>query len=252
MTTSLGSVPGQPLPPMWQNLLGIIDKPLTTFGQVLARQSRWRWGLPLLLFLIAFAIATAVQTPYLLETARAQAESQLATMPKEQAAAAREAMQFTLSLPFLLGTGLGFGGIALVIGMLAQTVYFYFGAMLAGGDDLSFGDMFAVSTWSRIPLAIGLLVQAALTLITRGAIQYPGLAMLVASGDQMADAKNPLVPLLARVDLFWLWHLLLVVLGVAVAAKFGRGKSLALTLLYAALVLALAVAPSFLARAFGG
>lgn len=252
MTTSIGPVQGQPTSPLWQNLFGIIDKPAATFKNVLARRGRWRWGLPLLLFLLAFAVATAVQTPYLLETARTQAETQLAGMPKEQAEAARAAMQFTLSLPFMLATGLGFGAIALVIGILAQTVYFYYTAMLAGGADMSFGDMFCVSSWSRLPLAIGFVVQAVIVLVSRGAIRYPGLAMLVATGNQLEDAKNPLVPLLARIDLFWLWHLLLVVIGVAVAAKFGRGKSLVLTVIYVALVLGITVVPSFVAGAFGG
>lgn len=250
MTTSINSAKKTATTPLWQNLFGIIDKPTATFESVLENRRWLRWGLPLLLYFVAFAVVTAVQTPYLQEIAREQAAAQLADLPRAQAEAARSTMEFTLSLPFMLASGLLFGSIALAIGVLAQTAYCYFAALISGGEDVSFGDMFSMSAWSRLPLALGFLVQAVIAAVTQGAIRYPGLAMLVASGDQMADARNPLVSLLARLDLFWLWHLLLVTLGLAVAAKFGRGKSLALTVVYALLALGMAVIPSLLALAF--
>jgi hypothetical protein len=93
------------------------------------------------------------------------------------------------------------------------------------------------------------LVQAGFTLAAGRAIQYPGLSALVATGDLMKDGRNPLLTLLAGIDLFWLWHLLLVVVGLSVVARFGRAKATVLTLVYAALALALAVLPTLL---FGG
>ena len=251
MTTSVQSSLPKP-PPLWQSLFGIIDKPGTTFAAVLAHQSRLRWALPLLLYLLAFAAVTAVQTPFLRETALQQAELQLAELSREQAEAARSTMQVTMSLPFMLATGISFGALALVVGVLVQTAYFYLAGMLAGGQESSFGSMFTVSAWSRLPLAIGFLVQAAFVLVSQGAIKYPGLAAFVAGGDLLVDGKNPLIALLARIDLFWLWHLLLVAVGIAVATRISRGKSVVLTLIYAALVLLMAVVPSLLAQAFGG
>jgi hypothetical protein len=249
MTTTVTTVTNKSATPLWQNLWGIIDRPAQTFQSILVYPGWWRWGLPLIIFYLAFATATAVQIPYLQTEARLQAESQLADLPASQAEAARATLDFTLSVPFLAATGLGFGGIILLMGMLAQTIYFYFAAMLAGGADMNFGRMFTVTTWSRLPLAIGFGVQATFVLISDGLLRYPGLAAMVATGDQLADAKNPLLALLARVDLFWLWHLLLAVIGVAIAAKFGRGKSLALVIIYALLALGMAVAPSLLAMA---
>ena len=253
MTTSIDTVspPAGP-PPLWQGLIGIIDKPNATFTAALAHTGWRRWSLPLLLYLLAFIIVTAAQTPYLRELSLQQAEAQLAQLTAEQAEAARASMELTTSLPFLLATGIGIGAIALLIGLLMQTAYFYLTALVVGGNDTTFGDLFTVSAWSRLPLAIGFLVQAVFVAVSQGAIKYPGLAALVASGDPLADAQNPLIGLLARLDLFWLWHLLLVTLGVAIAARMSRGKSLALTVIYAALVLAMAVAPSLLAQAFGG
>lgn len=233
----------------WRWLFGIIDQPVATFTAVLAHRRWTRWGVPLLVLVIAFAAASVAQIPYVLELARSQAEQQLATLPPEQAEAARATMEFTLSLPFMLTTTLGFGLLFMMFGLLAQSAFLYFGSFIFGGDDITFGSMFTVNTWARMPMAIGALVQAAFVTMSHGVIRYPGLAFLVASGDPLTDAANPLVALLSSIDLFWLWSLLLAMLGVSVAARISRGQALILTLVYAAVALGLTVLPSVI---FGG
>jgi hypothetical protein len=106
-----------------------------------------------------------------------------------------------------------------------------------------------MSVWTRLPAAISFLVQAGFMLFAGRAIQAPGLAALVATGDLMKDAQNPMFLLLGRLEPFWLWHLFLVLVGLAVAAGFSRKKSLVLTLIYGALSLAITVIPGLL---FGG
>lgn len=234
--------------PLWQLLFGIIDQPVATFRAVVTQSWWWMWATPLLVLILSLAILLIVQTPYTLELARQQVESQLATVPEDQVEAARAGMEMTLSLPFMLATGLGFGTVALVVATLAQATFLYFAALISGGET-TFGAMFRMSVWSRLPLAMGALVQAAFIAFAGRLIQYPGLSFFVATGDLLQDARNPLFVLLSGLDLFWLWHLLLVVLGLAVAARFGRGKSLALTLLYAVLSLGITVLPTLL---FGG
>jgi hypothetical protein len=98
-------------------------------------------------------------------------------------------------------------------------------------------------------MAVYFLVQAGFMLIAQRAINAPGLSALVASGDLLKDAQDPLFTLLGRLDPFWLWHLFLVVVGLSVVARFSRVKSLALTALYAALSLVFMALPSLL---FGG
>lgn len=234
--------------PLWQLLFGMIDRPVVTFRAVVAQSRWWMWAMPLLLLILSLAVLLVVQTPYTLELARQQMESQLASVPEDQVEAARAGMEMTMSLPFMLATGLGFGTVALVVVTLAQATFLYFAALVTGGET-SFGAMFRMSVWSRLPLAIGALVQAGFIAFAGRLIQYPGLSFFVATGDLMQDARNPLFVLLSGLDLFWLWHLLLVVLGLSVAARFGRGKSLALVLLYAVLALGLTVLPTIL---FGG
>jgi len=246
MTTSIESMPAPKTPSLWQLLFGMIDRPVATFEAISARRGRWMWVLPLLVVIVTFAVVTVVQIPYTLEMARQQAEVQLAELPAEQAEAARATMEFTLSLPFMLATSLGAGIIILILGVLVQAAFLYFGALIIGGNDVSFGAVFTMGTWARLPMAIGYLVQAGFIYFIQGAIMYPGLAFLVSTGSVLEDAKNPLMPLLASIDIFWLWNLLLVVLGLAVVARIGRGKSLLLVLLYAVLALGITVLPSLL------
>lgn len=237
-------------PPLWQLLFGIIDRPTATFKAVLARRKWWMWAVPLLVVLLCMAAMMVVRTPYDMELSRQEVERRLASMPAEQAEAARASMETFTSLPFRLATGLIVGIIMLLIGIVAQAAILYFGALVAGGE-VDFGPVFTMSVWTRLPSAIYFLVQAGFMLMAKRAINAPGLSTLVATGDLMKDAQNPMFTLLGRLEPFWLWHLLLVVLGLAVVARFSRKKSLVLTLIYVALSLVVTVIPSFLARLGG-
>jgi len=234
--------------PVWQLFFGIIDQPVATF-RAIAAQSRWYvWAAPLLVLILSLVVLLVVQTPHTLLLAREQMEGQLAAMPEDQAEAARAGMGMAMSLPFMLATGIGFGGLALILATLAQATLLYFTALVSGGE-MTFGAMFRMSVWSRLPMAIGALAQAGFIAIAGRMIEHPGLSFLVSTGNLMQNTRNPLFVLLSGIDLFWLWHLLLVVLGVSVVARFGRGKSLALTVVYAGLSLGLTVLPTLL---FGG
>ena len=246
MATSIQTVKDKETTSPWRQLIGIIDQPITTLKIVLPRPGWSTWAIPLAVLLLAFATNTVVQMPYTLDVAREQAESQLASLPAQQAEAARETMKFTLSLPFMLATGLGVGTIILVGGIVLQAAFFYFGTLIVGGADVSYGSLFRLSTWSRIPMALGYLTLAAFTAFSQSGIQYPGLGFLVTTGNPLEDARNPLVPLLSSLDLFWLWHLLLVGLGLSMVARLSWGKSLGLTVLWMALTLGLTVLPSLI------
>jgi uncharacterized membrane protein YhaH (DUF805 family) len=239
------------VPPLWQLLFGIIDRPTATFKAVLARRKWWMWAVPLFLVFLCFAVLMVVRAPYDLEITLQQMERQLASMPPEQADAARASMETFTSLPFRLATGLTTGIILVLIGIVGQAALLYFGALVAGGE-VDFGSVFTMSAWTRLPTSIYFLAQAGFILLAKRTIEAPGLSVLVATGDVLKDAQNPLYMLLARIDPFWLWHLLLVVLGLSVVARFSRFKSLVLTLVYAALSLVITVVPSLLVGGLAG
>ena len=246
--TTVETASNDKTPSLWQLLFGIIDRPAATFKAVLARRKWTMWAVPLLVLLLCMTAMMVVRTPYDMEMAQQQLERQLSTMSPDQAEAARAGMETFMSFPVRLAMGLITAIIMLLIGIVGQAAILYFGALVAGGE-VEFGPVFTMSTWTRLPMAIYFLVQAIFILVAQRAVNTPGLSTLVATGDLMKDAQNPLFMLLGRLDPFWLWHLFLVVVGLSVAAKFSRVKSLVLTIIYAALALALTALPTLL---FGG
>jgi hypothetical protein len=127
--------------PMWQLLLGIIDRPAATFEAVLARRKWYMWAVPLLIVLLCLGVMMVVRTPYDMEIAQQQLERQLATMPPEQVEAARAGMETFMSFPVRLAMGLVTAVLMLLIGVVVQAAILYFGALVAGGE-VDFGPVF--------------------------------------------------------------------------------------------------------------
>jgi len=203
------------------------------------------WAAPLAILFLSLAVLNVISAPFTLELAREQTERQLATMPAEQAEAARAMLQNTMSIPYMIITGLLSGAVMLLLAVLAQAVFLYFAALVSGGE-VEFGQVFTMSSWSRLPFALDFLTQAGFVAVMQRLVEYQGLGFLVRTGDLWQDARNPLFVLLSQMSFFWVWHLFLVVVGLSVAARFRRGKSLLLVLLYAILALGLTVLPTLL------
>jgi hypothetical protein len=202
--------------------------------------------------LLALALVAVIQAPYTAEFAREQAEVQLATLPEEQAEQARSITEMTTSVPFMIGVTLIFGALAVIVGTLIETAFYYFGSIIMGGGDTNFGTVFSMNSWARLPLAISYLVQTGIVLATQSMLTTPGLSYFVAGDDLMENAKNPVYVLLSSIDLFWLWHVVLAVLGLAVVARMSRGKAAVLVILYAILVLGISVGWAMLSVSMAG
>jgi hypothetical protein len=252
MTTSTETVSNQEGRSLWFHLIGIIDRPISTFAAIAKRRKWTTWALPLAIVLITLTLMVVAQAPYTAEFAREQAAIQLATLPEAQAEQARSITEITTSVPFMIGMGLLFGYLAVIIGMLIEAAFYYFGSIIMGGNDTNFGAVFTMNSWSRLPMAIGYLVQLGIILVTQSMITAPGLSYFVAGNDLMENAKNPVYVLLANIDLFWLWHLVLAALGLAVVARMNRGKSAVLVILYAILALGISVGWAILSVSMAG
>jgi hypothetical protein len=249
MTTEETTI-GERSPSLVRLLLDVIDRPAATFGAVLARRGAATWIVPLLVVIVCLWPMAVVQAPYNAELAQQQMRRQLEAMPPEQARQASAQMDTFTSLPFMVVSGLGAGIVALLIGTLAQTALLYFSTLLIGRE-VTFGLVFRVSAWSRLPYALSFLAVAGFTAAAGQVVRYPGLSALVGNGNFLEDSRQPLDALLSGIDLFWLWHLLLVTVGLAVATRCRRSQALPLTLLYAALSLVVLAGPALLFRGGG-
>ena len=217
-------------------LVGIIDRPGSSLRSVADRAGVSTWLVPLVILIVCYVPAVVVQAPYNVELAQQQAARQLEQMPTEQQRQAATQIETFTSATFLIATGVGTGVITLLVGLAAQSLVLYLGSLVTGGE-VTYGLLFRISVWSRLPYALSYLALAAFTMVAGRPVHYPGLAALVASGNVMQDSAQPLVALLGSIDLFWLWHLALVASGVSAARRARNGASVGLTLVYAVLSL---------------
>ncbi|NOX61191.1 MAG: hypothetical protein GXP42_04490 [Chloroflexi bacterium] len=230
------------------NVVDMIAAP----GEALQRISevnRRSWWFPAILCLAAAVLYLYVSLDYAVAEAQKQAELQLGAMPPDQVEAARPFVERFTSRAFIFGSG----AVTVVVGLLASwgfaVAIFYFGAALAG-PNVPLARLWPVTVWTWFPFALRGFLQSAWTLVSGKPILYPGLSFFVASGDTMADQANPLFVAASYIDLFTLWHLLLVYLLFRVVARLGALGSMTLTFIYGVIGLGLRVLPALAAGAF--
>ena len=236
--------------PLLALLLGIIDRPRSTLAQVLA-YPRWKWAVPTVLGLAAVAVLLAVGAQLLAEQAAqqgalafSQIESQLEAMTEAQREQVRQQMGLFSTPIVVAATEFARRTIGLFVGWAISTLIIYFGLVI-GGLEISFGALFTGYSWTSLPFVVRDLADATFVAISGSLRVNPGLSYFVATGDLLADARNPLWVLTGQFDLFFLWHIVLVYALI----KAARPKSGAfiLTLVYTIIYLALRVVPPLLA-----
>jgi hypothetical protein len=229
-------------------LVSLIDRPATALAEI-AAYPRWRWLLPVILLIGAMIASIVLTGPLTVEQTQQAVQQQLATLPAEQAEMARVQIARLQQPQVLLATAIGTGLIGLLLSWLMASAVLYFGVLIAGGD-VSFTGLFATLPWTWLPFALRDVVQTGYILYKNELIANPGLSYFVSTGKLVEDAGNLLYNVLARVDLFTLWHLALVFVVLWVLPRFSKGKAFVLVLVYAALSLGLRLVPSLLVRAF--
>jgi hypothetical protein len=241
MTTVKSSI--QPVNPLL-NLWDIISAPGLALERVSTVQTR-SWWLPALLSLIAPLVHVALSMDLQLERVKQGIAMSLSAMPPDQAEAARPMMERMLQPNALLLSTLTQVVLGLLISWAIAMLILYFGIALMGTPPKTSG-LWAAIVWTWIPFAIRPLVQLAWNYITNSLILYPGLSYFVASGDMATDQRNPLYVAAVQIDLFALWHVVLIYVLLRVVGKLGGGSSFFLTLLYSAIMLGLHVVPTMI------
>ena|GEM_PF-2310833 len=227
----------------------------------LAAKPGRRWFAPLLLLVLVTAAAAvsglpaskeyrdAVQRVAVERAMKAQLESGAATQEDVD-----RALAFTNN-PAVTGIGVFFAILAPIVGVLIVAAIMHMMGTVLGGQQ-TFTQMFTVTTWARLPIVFGLLVQTVQHLMGGWDPNPRGLSGLVAVDPLAAEAqKSYLGPLLAEIELWNLWYLGLLAIAVWAAARLSGRKAVIAVLVYVALRVALGevgVVLSNLMSGFGG
>jgi hypothetical protein len=237
-----------------RSLWGVIVRPRATLAYLSAHGAR-SWWLPALLVVVLTAAPLVVSAPItarqardaILEAQEQMAEQRGQTLSDEQ----REQLVSVGASPLITTVFPTIGAIVgLLVGWLVWAGGLYLAGMALGGRS-AFGTLFRTVVWTQVPFAVRGLVQTTYVLITGQVVANPGLSGFVGrdrSAQGMVAAPPALGQLalqsfLARVDLFTIWNLVLLVIGVRAVTQLSGRKSLLLTLLVWVLLTVLSLAP---------
>lgn len=208
-------------PSLAQRIVGVFFSPDATFRDIAARPDI---VLPLVIFVLVGIVGAVVVSQHVdfgatmraeLESRGGMSQEQIARTVKMGSAVARAMIYFS---PFLS------------IALLALVAGVYLIAFRLFGGEGGFKQAFSITLWAWMPLSLKSLLMSGI-LFTRKTIPAEDLVTLVRSN--LAFLVDPLKQrvlfgLLASLDVFMIWMLVLLTLGFAYMAKMSKGRSAAL------------------------
>lgn len=244
---------------------GMIVRPRATLEYLRERGGR-TWWLPALLALLLVVLPVLVAAPITARQARervAAVQEQSGTGVSAGEQAQMEQAQSMAASPLITVVFPAAGGVVgLAVGWLVWAGALYLAGLALGGRS-TFGQMFRTVVWAWFPHTLRGLLRTIYILASGQLITNPGLSGLVQENrpsSEMALAppslgQMTLVAFLSRIDLFLVWNLILLVVGVTVTTRLPRRKAALVTLtvwlLLTALSLLLALIGGLFAQQFG-
>ena len=133
---------------------------------------------------------------------------------------------------------------ALWLGWVIVAGLLHLGSTLLGGRG-SMQSALNIVAWASLPFAIRDLVRVAYMFMAKHTIASPSLSGFAASSGFLSQ-------LLARLDLFVIWYIVLLIIGFAIADGLARGKAIMQVVLVTLLVILAQAGLGTLMSGFGG
>lgn len=207
----------------------------------LSEQGGKKWllmaALAMILVVLQVVIAAPITTRIAQEAMAAQFEAQRGQVQEVTPEMQQQISQFATNPVFTVVFPSGGAIASLWIGWVVWAGVLHLGSTMLGGNS-RFGQMWQVVVWSWFPYALRGLLQAGFILITGEVITNPGLSGLVAAEGTVTDMLiAPAAPgrlamrtLFSGIDLFLVWNLILLSIGVMAAARLSVRKAIVITL----------------------
>jgi len=242
---------------LFRLLWGMIARPRPTLEYLNQRGGRTWWVpalLALLLLILSIVVAAPITTRQTREAVQASQEQLRERMGTEMSAEQRAQIERSMSVaasPLITTVCPAVTGvIGRVGGWLVWAGALYLAGMALGGRS-TFGQMYRTVIWTWFPFVLRTLIQVVYILARGQLITNPGLSGLVGATQPIAEMVSAppdlgqmiLRALLSKVDLFMVWNLVLVVIGVAVVTHLPRRKAVLATLGVWLLLTALGLLP---------
>jgi hypothetical protein len=226
---------------LFRLLVGIIFRPRATLAYV-GERGRRTWWLPALLVVLLIVLPVLVSGPIRTEQTRQEMRAAQEEMAERMGeAVSEEQLEQAMSLaasPLLTVVFPAVGSaVGRVVGWLAWAAALYLAGMVFGGRS-TFGQLFPIVVWAWLPYGLRGLLQTAYVLLSRQLIANPGLSGLVGTTPSVGNTvlappsvgQTLLTTFLSHIDLFLVWNLILLVVGVEVTTHLSRRKATLVTL----------------------
>lgn len=208
------------------------------------------WLAPLILAILLIVAQGLVTAPIAAQMAADRLEEQLAQMPADQRAQFEGRLAQGPNLTLLAGTALVTGLIGLIVRWLFRAGVIHLFSLGLGGRN-RFNQVFSMVAWTWMPFLIRSLLQT-LNIAFSGTLPtHRGLsAYLAAIGSPLPTGTQYVLLSQVDMDLFVLWNLALLGLGVLIVTGLPRIKALLVTAGYWVLATGLSLIPTLAGHFF--
>ncbi|MEN4013860.1 MAG: YIP1 family protein [Bellilinea sp.] len=233
-------------------LLPVFFRPGRTMKAITAQESGV-WLAPLLVLSILALVLTLAGGPARTAASQAQASGELPPdfqywSPEQQEQYFQS--QQNRSSPVVIYVLPALGALAGVwISWILLGSILHLGLTLVGSRGSNTSAL-NLAAWASMPLAVRFLVQTVWLLATRQVIQAPGVSGFIAA--DAAGFQAFLRSLLAHIDLYTLWMVVLLLVGVVPLTGLGKGKAWLAVIVSVLLLLALQSLPAFIGAQLSG
>lgn len=239
-------------------LLGVLFRPRVTFGYLKDNHKKAWWLPALLILLLTIAPLWAASRPSPAAQMMPPDQMEMITNVNPRM---MEGMSSQIDAPSSASSGLNFlklGGA--ILGTFAAWLLWGGGLYLASvflGRSSNFGQMFRLAVWTWLPYGLRGLAQTIYILVTGEAIANAGFSGFVI--DKSVTSMLPsgpgqlaLASILSRVDVFMIWHVLLVSVALMAFTSLTRRKALTATLAIWIVFALVGIVPAIFGGMVGG
>ena len=201
----------------FSRLIGVLFSPGQTFADIARKPD---WLVPAILIIVVFLVATIVTVP------RIDFESMMRQAMEAQGRSGSQAEQ-GLRFAVAFAKGIQYAIPFVLIGILAVAALIYWlGVRLVGGE-ATYQQVFSVVLYGFTPNVIHALVKIPVVL-SKHNINPREAETIVRSGPAFLTSfkDHPLLfAFLTRLDVFAIWSLILIVIGLAAASRVSKAKA---------------------------
>jgi len=225
----------------FRKIWGVLIEPSKTFSS-LARRPTWLF--PVIVLILVAMISSALVADFRIQEARQRVEQnpRLTSQQREEIYDRMDEQQSKLImklLSYVIGPIVAvFFIVFLVSGLL------YFGGNVLLGGEADFKKILSVYSWSSMVAIPGFLLKTPLMLLKESSQIHTSLAALMPAGSE----ENLLFKILTHTDLFVIWEISLLSIGLAVMYKFSTKKTAGLVIGLYLFYVVIAVAFSMLTK----